>query len=190
MLQRGSVLHSTSGRREVLDHLCPTRKRVLNEVQIDGRERPADIFVVRWTTPDPAAVDVTVTQPLAASLGLKTRTAKENAAAKEKQKLAKYALLIAATQLHFIPVAITAFGTLGPATQFIDDAADFYSAKCAVDRGLCRKQLVERETKQNKIHFGRLEMSSTTQVLPWSWKLEKKNGFDGQNFRFFKYHLF
>ena len=42
-------------------------------------------------------------------------------------------------------MAITTFGTLGPhATQFIDDTADFYSAKCAVDRGLCRKQLVER----------------------------------------------
>ena len=132
----------------------------MNEVQIDGREWPADIFVDRWTTPDPAAVDVTVTQPLAPSLGLNTRTSKENAAAKQKQKLAKYALLIAATQLHFIPVPITAFGTLGPATQFIDDAADFYSAKCAVDRGLCRKPLVERETTQNKIRFGMLEMGS------------------------------
>ena len=28
--------------------------------------------------------------------------------------------------------------------QIIDDAVDFYFAKCAVDRGLCRKQLVER----------------------------------------------
>ena len=134
----------------------------MNEVQIDGREWPADIIADRWTTPDPAAVDVTVTQPLAPSLGLNTRTSKENAAAKQKQKLAKYALLIAATQPHFIPVPITAFGTLGPATQFIDDAADFYSAKCAVDRGLCRKQLVERETTQNKIRFGMLEMASTT----------------------------
>ena len=35
--------------------------------------------------------------------------------------------------------------TLAPqATQFVEDAADFYSAKCALDNGLCRKQLVER----------------------------------------------
>ena len=48
-------------------------------------------------------------------------------------------------RLHFITIAITTFGAFGPqATQFIDDAADLYSAKCAADRGLCRKQLVER----------------------------------------------
>ena len=47
--------------------------------------------------------------------------------------------------MHFIPVAISTFGVLGPqATDFIDAAADFYSSKCAVDKGLCRKQLVER----------------------------------------------
>ena len=90
-------------------------------------------------------MDVTVSHPLAPSLGLNLRTAKELASAKEKQKTAKYARLIAEKQLHFIPVALTTFGALGPqATQFVDDAADFYSAKCAVDRGLCRKQLVER----------------------------------------------
>ena len=61
------------------------------------------------------------------------------------QKNAKYARLIKETQLHFIPVAITTFGAFGPqATQFVEDAADFYSAKCALDNGLCRKQLVER----------------------------------------------
>ena len=119
--------------------------RVANEVQIDGRQRPADIFVDRWTTADPAAIDVTVSHPLAPSLGLNVRSAKELANTKEKQKIAKYAHLIAEKQLHFIPVAITTLGALGPqATQFVDDAADFYTAKCAVDRGLCRKQLVER----------------------------------------------
>ena len=43
--------------------------RVANEVQVDGRQRPADIFVDRWTTADPAAIDVTVTHALAPSLG-------------------------------------------------------------------------------------------------------------------------
>ena len=58
MLQHDGVLHPTSGHREVLDHLC--RSGVSNVVQINGRERPADIFVDRWTAPDPAAVDVTI----------------------------------------------------------------------------------------------------------------------------------
>ena len=57
--------------------------RATNEVQIEGRERPADIFLDRWTTSDPVAVDVTVTHPLAPSLGLNVRLAKEAAAAKE-----------------------------------------------------------------------------------------------------------
>ena len=71
--------------------------------------------------------------------------AKDAVAAKERQKLAKYACLLAEKKLHFIPVAITTSGALGPqVTQFIDDAADFNSANCAADRGLCRNYLVER----------------------------------------------
>ena len=90
-------------------------------------------------------MDVTVTHQLAPSLGLNLRMAKDAVSAKERQKLAKYARLIAEKKLHFIPLAITTFGAFGPqATQFMDDPADFYSAKCAADRGLCRKQLVER----------------------------------------------
>ena len=60
MLQHGGFLHPTLDQPEVLDHLC--RSGVSNEVQINGRERPADIFVDRWTTPDPAAVDVISTK--------------------------------------------------------------------------------------------------------------------------------
>ena len=37
------------------------------------------------------------------------------------------------------------FGVVGPqATYFVEDAADFYSAKYALDNGLCRRHLVER----------------------------------------------
>ena len=37
------------------------------------------------------------------------------------------------------------FGALGPhALKFVDDAADRYSVKCAVDRDVCRTQLVQR----------------------------------------------
>ena len=60
--------------------------RATNEVQIEGRERPADIYLNRWTTPDPVAVDITVTHPLAPSLGLNARQAKEAAAIREGRK--------------------------------------------------------------------------------------------------------
>ena len=68
--------------------------RATNEVQVEKRERPADIFLDRWTTAEPVAVDITVTHPLAPSLGLSVRQAKEAAATKERQKIAKYAHLI------------------------------------------------------------------------------------------------
>ena len=36
------------------------------------------------------------------------------------------------------------FGVVGPqATYFVEDAADFYSAKYALDNGLCRNQFVQ-----------------------------------------------
>ena len=78
-------------------------------------------------------------------MGFNARQAKEAAATKERQKVAKYAHLIRDKQLNFIPVALTTFGAMGPqATVFVDDAAAFYSAKCALDCGQCRRQLVER----------------------------------------------
>ena len=98
--------------------------RVANEVQIDGRQRPANIFVDRWTTADPAAIDVTVTHALAPSLGLNVRSAKGVAAMKEQLKTKKYSRFIRDKHLQFIPAAFT--GALGPeATGFVDSAADF-----------------------------------------------------------------
>ena len=44
-------------------------QRVANEVGVVGRERPADLFLERWNEGGAAAVDVTVTHPLAPSLG-------------------------------------------------------------------------------------------------------------------------
>ena len=86
-------------------------------------------------TPNQPPLTSQVTHPLAPSLGLNLRL----------QKNTKYARLIKETQLHFVSVAITTFGGFGPqATQFVEDAADFYSAKCAFDNGLCRKQLGEK----------------------------------------------
>ena len=91
------------------------------------------------------AVDIAVTHPLAPSLELSVRRANQAAAAKERWKIAKYAHLAREKQLNFIPVGVRTFGASGRhATQFVDDPADFYSAKCAVARDVCRRQLVER----------------------------------------------
>ena len=87
--------------------------RVANEVQIDGRQRPADIFVDRWTTADPAASDVTVTHALAPSVGLNVRSARGVAAMKEQLKTKKYSHLIREKHLQFIPATFTTIGALG-----------------------------------------------------------------------------
>ena len=69
----------------------------------------------------------------------------QEAVAKEKQKVAKYAQLIRNKRLNFIPAAFTTFGALGPeSTHLINDAADCFLAKNAADRGVCRMQLVQR----------------------------------------------
>ena len=108
--------------------------RATNEVQILGRECPADIFLDRWMNADPVAVDVT--HPLAPSLELSVRQAKEAAASKERQKVAVH--LLREKQLNFILVGVATSAVLGPqAIQFVDDAVDFCSAACAVGRGVC-----------------------------------------------------
>ena len=54
LLQQSGVLHPAPSPREVPHNvLCCSRVRATNEVQIEGRERPADIFLDRWTTADP-----------------------------------------------------------------------------------------------------------------------------------------
>jgi len=44
--------------------------RVTNEVTVTGKKRPADIFISQRSDNGPLAIDVTVTHPLAPSLGL------------------------------------------------------------------------------------------------------------------------
>ena len=47
-----------------------------NNVGVGGRERPADIYVTRWTDNEPVAVDVTITHPLAPHLGVNQQQAR------------------------------------------------------------------------------------------------------------------
>ena len=95
---------------------------LLSFSSIDGRQQTQR----RW-----------ISRSVALSLWLNLRMAKDAVAAKERQKLAKYARLIAEKRLHIIPVAITTYGAFGPqATQFIDDAADFLLSEVRSDRSV------------------------------------------------------
>ena len=80
---------------------------VQNEVKIGERERPADVFLNRWTAAEPAAVDVTVTHPLAPSYGLSVQAASKALKEKESRKIAKYAHIFDAVQVTFVPMAFS-----------------------------------------------------------------------------------
>ena len=77
-------------------------------------------------------------------LGVNLTSARSALRAKERQKLAKYAQLLQNANLSFVPFPIT-FGELSPqASDFVDDACAFYSARQAVSFGDCRTQLLQR----------------------------------------------
>ena len=87
--------------------------KVENDVQIGGRQRPADLLITRWTGLLPLAGDVVVTHPLAPSLGLSSAAAAAAVRNKVTRKKAKYAELVAVHNLEFAPLAFSTFGGLG-----------------------------------------------------------------------------
>ena len=59
--------------------------------------------------------------------------------------MAKYAHLVATHRMTFIPFPMSTFGALSPqAANFVDTAAEFYSAHQHADTGVCRFQLLQR----------------------------------------------
>ena len=84
--------------------------RVDNEVQIGGRQRPADLLLTRWTGERFFVGDVVVTLPLPPSLGLSSATAAAAVRSKTARKTAKHAQLVATHDLEFAPLAFSTFG--------------------------------------------------------------------------------
>ena len=72
--------------------------------------------------------DVTVTHPLAPSLGLSLDAAKKAVERKAQRKNQKYSALVAAHRMEFTPVAMSTFGELGEeAEKVLDEAACFFT---------------------------------------------------------------
>ena len=120
--------------------------KVENDVQIGGRQRPADLLITRWTGLLPLAGDVVVTHPLAPSLGLSSAAAAAAVRNKATRKKAKYAELVAVHNLEFAPLAFSTFGELGEdCLEFTSQAVAFYCAKQDLPRAegeaLFRQQL-------------------------------------------------
>jgi hypothetical protein len=84
---------------------------VLTEVQVNGKQRPADLLITNWDSGRGAAVDLTVVHSLNQSgLWDLKYPAVEKA---EAAKVAKYQALCEAANLDFIPLGLETFGSIG-----------------------------------------------------------------------------
>lgn len=93
---------------------------------------------------EPVAVDVTVTHPLAPSLGISAQFARNSLDDKEKRKMSKHAAVFADRRLAFVPFALTTFGEVSTqADQFLDEAAEYYGRYHNVAPSFCRYQLMQ-----------------------------------------------
>ena len=118
--------------------------RVQNEIGIQGRQRPADIFLDHWAGEDPVAVDVVITHPLAPSLGVSVRAAKGALKEKEKRKEAKYQQLFVGHQISFIPFAMSSFGAFGQhAAEFVDGLVKAYAGHQDEHPSVCHQKVVQ-----------------------------------------------
>ena len=112
--------------------------KVDNEVQIGGRQRPADLFLTRWTGERTLAGDVVVPHPLAPSLGLGSAAAAAAVRSKAARKIAKFAQFVTTHNLEFAPLAFSTFGEqCEKSSEFTAQAVNFYCAKCNISR-TCR----------------------------------------------------
>jgi len=88
--------------------------RVENEVAVEGKKRPADVLITRWSNGGPLAIDVTVTHPLAPGLGLNAQASKDVLLQKERNKIKKNLPICQRAHLSFVPFPLTTFGELSP----------------------------------------------------------------------------
>jgi len=120
----------------------PSPKRVANEVTVSNKKRPADIFVSHWSDNGPLAVDVTVTHPLAPSLGMSVSAARSALEIKEQRKVQKSSDICTEVGLEFAPFALSTFGELGrKASDILSTVVDLYAAKHDLLRSLAAFRL-------------------------------------------------
>ena len=119
--------------------------RVDNEVSITGWERPADLFVERWSQGESLALDVTITYPLAPGLGLCRQSARKALAQKERRKAQKYAHLLEGHAPSFSTFALSTFGDAsGQARDFLEDLVHFYASHQHLPKAECHSQLLQQ----------------------------------------------
>jgi len=119
--------------------------RVANEVTVSNKKSPADIFVSHWSDNGPLAVDITVTHPLAPSLGMSVSAARSALEIKEQCKVQKSSDgsgICTEVGLEFAPFALSTFGELGRrASDILSTVVDLYATRHDLLRSLAAFRL-------------------------------------------------
>jgi len=111
----GDMISRHNAIRDYLASQCQTAQlSPRTEVGDEGNLRPGDVFLPRWAGIKPAAIDVSVVNPL--KVGSVAKSAKEQGATAAKaaeDKCRKYAPYVAANDVSFIPFIMETYGGLG-----------------------------------------------------------------------------
>ena len=111
----GDIIQRHNDIRDYLYAQCRTAQLSPQKEQGDGDGlRPGDVYLPRWVGIQPAAIDVSVVNPLNANIVSKAAV-EEGAAASEAahRKCTKYAPYVAANNVSFIPFIMETFGGFG-----------------------------------------------------------------------------
>lgn len=110
----GDLIARHNAIREYLAAQCRSAQLSPRTEEGDGRLRPGDVYLPRWAGIQPAAIDVSVVNPLNAGVVSRAATDQGAAAAEAaERKCTKYAPYVAANNVSFIPFIMETFGGLG-----------------------------------------------------------------------------
>ena len=125
------------------------RKEVQNLLDNTG-EKPADIFIPSWSNGCPAAIDVTITNPLNMDIVSKSANQAGSAAAmRAASKITKYHQACASKNINFIPFALETFGGFSKEAQkVINKVTSALALNAGWDYKVIKKQFYERLSVQ------------------------------------------
>ena len=125
--------------------LLAPRKEV-RDLLDNTNEKPADVYIPSWLEDRPAAIDVTITNPLNMDIvGRSANQAGAAAAVRRAQKIAKYQEACAIKNITFIPFAMETFGGLADdAHKIIEKISSAFALHNGIDFLVAKKNFYDR----------------------------------------------
>ena len=142
----GDMIGRHNAIRELLLAQCRTAHLSPQKEVGDGQLRPGDIYLPRWEGIQPAAIDVSVVNPINA--GILSKSANESGAAATaaaNRKYAKYAAYVETSNVSFIPFIMETFGGLGyEASIFVKRLATYVARNRGSDYKTEKKHMFQK----------------------------------------------